>query len=234
MSVKLIFSVFCITLCAGGVIGQSFQEQLYTAYISGDMDSWERAMTVKSKSIKTDQDRFELALAYYGFIGYCLGTEQKKRARPYLDKGEELAEVLVSKHPEQADYLAVRGAYYGFRIGFQPQKAPFIGPSALRTVNAALLANPQSPYSLIESGNKNWWMPEIFGGSKDQALKDYEEAIRIMESHPDDLKNNWYYLNVQMILADWYAQREMQAKSRYMYRRIVTFEPGFQWAKEKI
>lgn len=216
------------------VSGQSFNEQLYPLYLSGKMDTWEVVMNQQSRQLVSYQDHYDLALAYYGFIGYCLGTDQKDRARAYIDKGEHLAEFLIEKAPSNAAYLALRGAYYGFRIGFQPQKAPFIGPKALKMIHRAVEADPDSPYALIESGNKDWWMPEIFGGSKERAIQAYEKAIRVFDTNPELRDKNWYYLNAQMILADWYVEEGMPAKSIYLYRKILTFAPDFEWAGEKV
>lgn len=215
-------------------LAQTFRDQLYQYYISGQMNAWESLMNQKARQIHSEQDRYELALAYYGYIGYCLGSEQKDKARQYIEWGEKLADQLLEVRPGQPEYLALRGAYYGFRMGFQPQKIMSLGPKSLRLVNQAVEAGPDNPYALIEEANKDWWMPEIFGGSKDRALKGYERAVSQFEKDPESAKNNWYYLNIQMILADWYIERGMAARSTYLYKKLLRFEPDFEWAKEKL
>jgi len=213
---------------------QEFRKKMYQAYLSGDMDTWERSIkSLKAQEMKLD-DRYSFAMLHYGLIGYCLGRDQKQRARPYLDQVEVIAGDLLKTDPDNPAYLALRGALYGFRISYQPQKSPFLGPKALKKVNEALEKGPDCPQAWIESGNKDWWMPEIFGGSRVKALAGYENAIRLMEKDPALTNENWYYLNVNMILANWYEARGRTFDAREIYRKMVAFEPDFTWAKEKL
>jgi len=226
--------VFVFCLVSYSAVAQSFNQKLYQSYISGDMDTWEKLLKTDQQNWASTEEQFEFAMAHYGFIGYCLGRDQKSRARPYLDRVEKITEDLLVKVPNDARFLALRGALYGFRISYQPQKAMFIGPKALKFVNLAIDKNQDCPQAWIESGNKDWFMPEIFGGSKTQAMANYEKAIKIMEKNPAYIRENWYYLNVHIILGDWYGQRGRSFASREVYRKLLGIEPEFGWAKEKL
>jgi tetratricopeptide (TPR) repeat protein len=198
------------------------------------MDRWEKVLNTTNSSLLPEEALYEFAMAHYGFIGYCLSRDQKQRARPILDRVEVITEGLVKAHPEVGRYHALRGALYGFRIMYQPHKAMSIGPKALKKVNQALEMSPDCPQAWVENGNKDWFMPEIFGGSKIKALAGYEKAIQLLEQDPAKLKGNWYYLNIQMVLAAWYEERGRTFASRELYRKVIAFEPGFSWAKEKL
>ncbi len=211
-----------------------FNDIIYRAYISGDIDSWEKSLkTIRAESLKIDE-RYDFAIAHYGFIGYCLSRDEKQRARPFLENVEVITENLLKIEPDNPRFIALRGALYGFRISYQPQKAPFIGPKALKKVNLALEKGPDCPQAWIEAGNKDYWMPEIFGGSKVTAMAEYEKAIRMMETDPEFIKQNWYYLNVNMILASWYEERGRTFAANEIYRKVILFEPEFSWAREKL
>lgn len=211
-----------------------FRKTIYQAYISGDMDSWERTLIRLQKTDMKIDDRYDFAMAHYGFIGYCMGRDEKKRARPFLDAVEVIADELLGTDPDDPRYLALRGALYGFRIGYQPQKSPFIGPKALKIVSLALDKGPDCPQAWVEAGNTNWFMPELFGGSKPKALAEYETAIRLMEKDPDLVRESWYYLNIQMILAAWYEEKDRTFAAREIYRKVIGLEPQFSWAREKL
>ncbi|MCX6226768.1 MAG: hypothetical protein NTV01_18810 [Bacteroidia bacterium] len=123
---------------------------------------------------------------------------------------------------------------YGLRLGYQPQLVLLIGPKVLKKVNMALENGPECPQAWVEAGNKDWWMPEIFGGSRLEALTEYETAIRLMEKDSSFIRNNWYYLNVNMMLAGFYKQAGRTFSEREIYRKMIRFEPRFGWAKEKL
>ena len=231
---KFLFVALLIFLADLGGTAQTFRQQIYRSYITGDMDGWEKLLQENTGKMKVEKDLYDYAMAHYGFIGYCIGRDQKQRARPWLDRVEVIADELVAKYPQDPRYYALRGALYGFRISYQPQKAMFIGPKALKQVNRALEKGPDCAQAWIENSNKDYFMPEIFGGSKVNGIAGYEKAIRMMEKDLDFIKENWYYLNVHMILASWYEQRGRSFASHEMYRKVLEIEPRFAWANEKL
>lgn len=229
-----LLSCLLVWFFAAALNGQSFNDKIYQAYITGDMNGWEKTLKENNPDELKPADLYDFAMAHYGFIGYCLGRDQKQRARPYLDKVELMADKLADLYPEQAEYIALRGALYGFQMSYQPHKSMFIGPKAQKKVNLALEKDPECPQALIEKGNMNYWMPGIFGGSKTKALADYEKAIRLMENNPSLIRNNWYYLNIQMILASWSEESGRTFAAREIYRKLIQLEPRFSWAREKL
>ncbi len=225
----LLLSLFCYSLMA-----QDFNEKVYNLYIHGDMDSWEKLLNAGNWKVMERSDQYDFAMAHYGFIGYCIGSGQKARAKPYLEVVEQISEDLLIRIPDDPTYLSLRAGLYGFRIGYQPQKAMFIGPKALKILNNAFQKAPDCPQAWIESGNKNWSTPEIFGGSKIKAIADYEKAIKMMERDPLFISRSWYYLNANTILASWYQSRNRTFAAREIYRKLIKIEPGFTWALEKL
>lgn len=213
---------------------QPYRKAIYQAYISDQMDLWEKSLQDQLSASLEIEKSYDLAMDCYGFIGYCIWKDQKERGRPYLDHAEQLAGTLLKKNPEDPRYVALRGALYGFRIGYQPQKVMIIGPKALKTVNRAVNLGPECPQAWIEAGNKDWWMPAIFGGSRVRAVEEYEKAILMMEKDTSFIKNNWYYLNVHMILAGCCKELNMTFRSREIYRKLLNMEPRFNWAREML
>jgi tetratricopeptide (TPR) repeat protein len=77
-------------------------------------------------------------------------------------------------------------------------------------------------------------MPEIFGGSKVRAITKYEKAISILEKDPAKVNFNWYYLNASIILASRYEATGRTFAAREIYRKLIEFEPLFNFPKEKL
>jgi len=177
---------------------------------------------------------YEYALAHYGFIGLCMAKDDKDKARDYLEKTRAFAARLIELQPVDPRFVALEGAAYGFQMALKPHLLPVIGPKSLKALNRALELGPASPQALIESGNKDWFMPAVFGGSKERAIKHYEDAVNIMGKDEYFTSENWYYLNSQMILAGWYEEMGLNNRARGMYLKINGIEPDFEWVREKL
>ncbi len=226
--IGLLFSVFY------GSDAQSFNDRVYRSYVTGNIDNWERLLKENQGRTPTVTDQYDHAMAHYGFIVYCIGRDQKKKAKPYLDYAEELLDGLLKTSPEDPRYLSLRGTLYGLRMTYQPQKMMVLGPKSMKAINLALEKGPECPQALIENGNLLYSMPEIFGGSKDKGMANYEKAIKMIEKDPSLIRNSWYYLHINMVLGNWNADRGRTFAARELYRKMLQIEPEFVWAKEKL
>ena len=228
------YLIFLILPAYPGIAQNSFRSEIYSSYISGDMDRWERSMKGAADPGRNAEALYEYALAHYGFIGFCMAKDDKGKARDYLEKTRVLSARLIELRPADPRFVALEGALYGFQMAFKPHLMPVIGPKSLKTVNLALELGPAIPQALIESGNKDWFMPAVFGGSKERAMKQYEAAISIMGKDEYFTRENWYFLNSQMILAGWYEEMGLNNRARGMYLKIIGIEPEFEWVREKL
>ena len=80
----------------------------------------------------------------------------------------------------------------------------------------------------------SYHMPEVFGGSKFKGLASYEKAISAMEKDPAGIKKNWYYVRINMVLADWYLTRNRTFAAHEIYRKMIAMEPGMEEAKQRL
>jgi tetratricopeptide (TPR) repeat protein len=222
-----------LILSAFSAGGQDFNQEIYQAYISGNMSRWE-GLIRRPLPTYSQLDPYDYAMACYGFIGYCMGMDDKSAARPYLNRLEKMTDSLLERHPDDPRILALRGALYGFRMNYQPQKIPFIGPKSLSYIQQAIEKGPECPQAWAEAGNKDWYMPALFGGSRERALQEYEKAIGLMEKNPGSIRGSWYYLNINMILAGWYAQQSRTFAANEIYRKLLAMEPDFNWARQEL
>lgn len=217
-----------------GSAQESFRSGIYSSYISGDMNRWESLIKATPAPVRDAEALYEYALSHYGFIGFCMAKDEKGKARDYFQKTSELSARLVELRPADPRFVALEGALYGFQMAFKPHLMPVIGPKSLKALNRALELGPTTPQALIESGNKDWFMPAVFGGSKERAMKQYETALSIMGRDEYFTKGNWYFLHSQMILAGWYEEMGLHSRARGIYLKIIGIEPEFMWAMEKL
>ena len=127
MTLLLAFSLF--TLSA------QYKQDIYNAYITNNMEVWKTTIDeMEAKEKKSDELLLELINYQYGYIGWSLGNNEKKQAKEYLKLAEDNLKKLekTSLYPSYVD--AYKSAFYGYTIGLNKLKAPFVGP---KSINAA-------------------------------------------------------------------------------------------------
>jgi tetratricopeptide (TPR) repeat protein len=182
----------------------------------------------------TDEQLKDLISYYYGYVGWAMGQDMKRKVRDYLKKGDKIIDELLEKHPGWPELYAFKGAFFGFKIGLSPMKAVVLGPESMKNIDRAVEMGPGYPQGWIEKGNALFYMPKMFGGSKEKALEAYQEAIRLLETDPEELLNNWMYLNVLTILAQSYEKIDQLENAKITYEKILEIEPGFVYVRDEL
>jgi tetratricopeptide (TPR) repeat protein len=211
-------------------------ERVYQAYISDQMGDWDGVIVELSqrRSSLSDEQLGKLINYYYGYTGWLTEEGPKKKANRYIEEADEIIDELMAKYPENPDLYAYKGAFFGFKIGMSPVKAPFLGPESINHIDQALELGPNHPQGWIERGNALFYMPKMFGGSKAKALDAYKKAIQLMEKDAAKLKNNWMYLNVLMILGQSYEKTGDLQMAKSTYEKVLEIEPQFTYMSEEL
>lgn len=226
--ILLIFSISMISITAQN------KSAIYKAYISNQMDNWKTVINkMQQETNKSDALLLELINYQYGYIGWCIGNNEKKQAKTYLKLAEDNLAVLEKKSFDPSYINAYKSAFYGFSIGLNKLKAPFVGP---KSVDAAKLAmqDASNPFGFIQYGNAQFYMPPVFGGSKLEAIAHFKQAQSIMEKDPQYLKQNWNYLSLLAMMAEAYTEIKEYDKAEEYYKQILTIEPNFLWVKNEL
>jgi len=213
----------------------SNKEGIYNAYISGRMDEWKSIIDrMEEQKIKTNSFLIELINYQYGYIGWCLGNNQKNQAKKYLNLAEHNLEILENQNCCFSRIYAYKSAFYGFKIGLTPYKAPFIGPNSMK--NAELSIQTDSTYYLgfVQYGNNQFYMPAVFGGSKELAIDYFEKAKVLLEHNQNELLYDWNYLSLMVVIAQSYENIKNLEKAKQYYEIILKKEPDFKWVKDEL
>ena len=216
-------------------LSAQYKATIYNAYISNNMNEWKKTIDkMQQQEKKSDEFLLELINYQYGYIAWCLGNNEKKQAKKYLTLAEENLENLekLSLYPSYVS--AYKAAFYGYSVGLNKLKAPFVGPKSIDAAIQAMKENPNNPYGFIQYANAQFYMPPIFGGSKSEALEYYKQAQSIMEKDKDKLKKDWNYLSLLTNMAQAYTEIKEYDKADEYYKHILTIEPNFNWVKNEL
>ena len=216
---------------------QDYNEIFYECYISSDMDPWKETMeqmVVDLDSSNYDQ-LFEVVLAWYGYIGYCIGNNKKSEAESYLRSGWTYIEKLC-KRPEENDAapFALKSGFYGLEMALSKYKALYLVPRSLSALRQAAETDSSDVHYHIQKGNQMYYFPSLLGGDKEVAIYHYKKAIELMEAGNRYHKRHWFYLNSLITLGYSYEVTGHIDQARTIYHKIHQLEPQFKWFNEEV
>ncbi|WP_319589547.1 hypothetical protein [uncultured Draconibacterium sp.] len=216
-------------------VSASNKEKIYQAYISNRMNDWQSVIDSLEQNKTESADYLSELMNYqYGYIGYCLAEDDDKKAKHYLDLAENNLEILENKNFDPALVNAYKAAFWGFKIGLSPIKAPIFGRRCIKNADRALELNDKLPFAHVQYGNAYFYMPAIFGGSKEVAIEHFLLAIEQMEKQPAALQNDWNYLSLLSLTGQSYEEIGEYEKAKVIYEKTLQFEPDFKWVKDEL
>jgi tetratricopeptide (TPR) repeat protein len=230
-------TVFISFPVAQGQNTADFRSRVYKSYVEGKMNDWKSVLADMEqvyKQVGSDEILYELLMAQYGYIGFCLKEEKKKEASVLLDKARYNLELLQRKDPGNAEYLALEGAFLGYEMGLHKLKAMVLGPKARNKIDEAVEKDPGHVRTLIEKANQLYFSPKILGGDIGKAIEYYKKAINKIESQPRSLKQNWIYLNTLLVLAQAYEKTGNMTYACAIYEKIMDYDPDIKWVRNNL
>lgn len=235
---KIKFTAYILAsllLCSARVSGFSMspKESINKAYINGDMKSWHKIIdSLHLKSDKTTKEEFELLNYEYGYIGWSLSGKNKKNAKEYIKRFDERLLRLAQTNENPGLLLAYRAAYYGFEIGLNELKAPFLGKESLKAAEKSVKTDPDNWLGFVLLGNIDFYKPLVFGGSKKEALKYYLKAEEKISG--SDFEKSWNHLALLVQIATNYEIIENIEQAEAYYLKSLKIAPEFKWVRDEL
>ena len=208
------------------------KEAIYRSYIYNDMATWKKTIdAMHAEPNKNNERELELLNYEYGYIGWSIGSKKNGEARIYLERGLERLGRLRKDNYRVAVLDAYESAFLGFQIGLANLKAPRLGPRSLDFAKKSVEQDENNALGYIQLGNIDFFMPPIFGGSKDRAIENYLRAEQLMEA---DGKGDWNYLALLVQLAEAFEVTGKIDKAGAFYVKALFSEPNFSWVKDEL
>lgn len=218
------------------LLAASWKIRIYRAYIGNDMPEWKATMDEMETQKNNDPAYLaELVNYQYGYIGYCLGVDDDDAAETYLYRAEKNMEQLEQLGFSSATINAYRSAFFGYKIGLSPIKAPFLGPKSIKAAEQSIQADPENPLGYVQLGHAEFHMPAVFGGSKTKAIEYFQKAEKLMEQNSETwITQNWNYLNLLALIGQSFEALKKYEEAKSYYSKALKAEPGFKWVKDKL
>lgn len=117
--------------------------------------------------------------------GYMMGMENMSVSKvdPIADKAEALLNKAEALEKANSEIFIVKKMIASLRMMGDPMsRFMTYGPQAAEALQSAKVLNPDNPRSFLLEGQDKFFTPEQFGGSKTEAKKLFEEAMKKYET----------------------------------------------------
>jgi hypothetical protein len=213
----------------------SYSSDIYYYYDYNKMKEWKNLIDqIDAIKNKDNSLILELVNYQYGYIGWCIGNKHIDEAEKYLDLAEKNLELLEAEQYNLSMVNAYKAAFYGFRIGLNTWLAPFVGNKSFDCAKLAIELDATNPYGFIQYANVQFYMPSIFGGSKEDALKHYLKAKELMEKSPGFISRDWNYISLLTTIGKVYwAMNDLVTTKKY-FEEIMGITSQYDWVKKEM
>ncbi len=229
-----------IFLCAAYANGQTtaeFEDRLYNTYVEGKVTLWKDIIQEMQAEYKVNKEKdllYSLCFAQYGYIGYCISKDMEKEAKASLKAAmkntKELEELYHSRH----DVMALQGSLIGLKIMLSKFSALYLGPKAFKLINTASASSHKYYNCSLEIGNMRYFTPKFLGGSKEEAISYYENAVELIEKSIKKGEQNWIYINTVLFLANAYYDTGSKDLACESYVKILQYEHRAIWIRDEM
>ncbi|MBN2213096.1 MAG: hypothetical protein JW723_02540 [Bacteroidales bacterium] len=233
---RKIFIILCIFLISVSLKVQGNDKlRIYNAYVNNDMKVWKHIIdSIQNEKKKSNEKLLTLVNYQYGYIGWCIGKNNDKEAETYVSLVEANLAILEKNKYELSMVHAYRSALYGYKIGMSPVRAPFYGPRSVKHAENSLQIDQDNYFALMQAGNIHYYMPRVFGGSVNEAIRYFLKSKTIMEKNSAVIDQNWNYLHLLILIAQAYSKSGDYQTAKNYYDFILKIEPEIQWIKDEL
>jgi hypothetical protein len=138
------------------------------------------------------------------YVANPSNVEELKKIDPLAEKAEQLIDKADALSQNNSEIYAAKKMAASLRMMVDPMSRYMqYGAKAQEALETAKKLNPENPRIYLLQGEDKFYTPEQFGGSKSEAKKLFEEALKKYESFKpaSDIDPNWgrnmaeYFLN---------------------------------------
>lgn len=234
----ILFSALIVLLLSGHNANSKNRDSLFfKCYTTTQMEEWKQTMEQMAREREKGnyEELFDVTLAWYGYIGYCLGNDKEKEAEEYLESGWDYLDKLLEMPEAGAAPYAIKSGFYGFEMALARYKSLILGPKSVNALKEAAEIDSTNVHYLVEKGNQMYYMPSILGGDKAVALHHYKHAIEKMENGETQYhQHHWFYINTLITLGLSYEKTDQIEMARETYLKIRRIAPQFKWLNEDV
>lgn len=167
--------------------------------------------------------QYRAALAHSYAAEVAIETRDRARAKQAAEAGIRLAQQAVALAPSNGEYHRLLGTLCGQAVRDLASGMRW-GRCAQEEVNKAIELDPKSALAHLSRGVGNYYLPPMFGGGVENAIKDIERAIQLNPK----LAEAHLWLGIALRRAN------RPAEARKAIARSLELNPARVWARQQL
>jgi tetratricopeptide (TPR) repeat protein len=197
---------------------------LETARNRQDRAALEKAGQTRAKPAKNAAGHYETAIAFSYLSEVALELRDKRQARTAAESGINAAKAAIAAEPANAEYHRLLGTLCGQVIPADPMAGFQHGRCAKEEIEKALRMNPKSALAWMSSGVGKFYLPAMFGGGVDLAMKDFQKAVAI----DPKLAEGWMWIGLA------HRKGNRNADARQALQKAKSLNPERIWIQQQL
>jgi tetratricopeptide (TPR) repeat protein len=185
------------------------------------------AAELTAVAAKQHQDagaQYRAALAQSLLAEVAMEMRDKDRAKAAAESGIKTAERAIALNGSVAEHHRILGTLCGQVIPANIMSGLKYGRCAQESINKAIELDPKSSLAYVSRGVGNYYLPSMFGGGPDVAIRDFLKAIEL------NSKSAEAYLWMGIAL----RKANRNAEAQKAIAKAVELNPRRVWAKQQL
>ena len=180
--------------------------------------------TQAAGNAKNAATHYDAALAHSYLSEVALELRDKAAARDAAQAGIKSARLAVELDPSKADYHRVLGTLCGQVIPADPLAGLQHGKCAKQEIEKALQLDPRSSKAWLAAGIGKFYLPPMFGGGVDIAMKDFQKAAEL----DPKLAEAWLWVGMA------HRKSNRLTEARAAFQKALALNPQRVWIKQQL
>lgn len=199
---------------------------------------YDKDLLLQAREILMKENSDNSAFYYQTFCEYKLLEMSLRPGNEYLfdkyyDDAVTHAEKIAAVEEFESEGKTLLAGIYMMKIATSSMSGVTLSPKVHALLDDAQKSNPKNPRSYLIRGIMKYQTPGIFGGSYEDAVKNFSKAIQLFEKQDsiDQLKPHWGYLESMAWLGRAQEQLENYDAAKFAYEKALKVEPNYGWVK---
>jgi len=216
---------------------KSGRELTYKAMVQHDKDQLLKAHDAYKEILKTDSSNssalYGLTFIEYKLLEFSLQKGNESLFDTYYQPALDNANKLISSDKYLSEGKSLLAGTYMMKIANSPMSAVTLSSEIVGLLDEAEKADPKNPVTFIVRGEMKYNTPKLFGGSPEEAVKNFNKAVALCEENPDTgiVDTKWASLESFAWLGRAFVKLENYDAAKFAYQKALKIQPDFGWVK---
>jgi tetratricopeptide (TPR) repeat protein len=179
---------------------------------------------------------YYLGYADSRLFNYYFSEDDKEKAKEYINDGLQHLETSIALKEDFAEIYALLGSLLGKKIGLNPLLGITLGSKSGHLLEKACTRAPTNPRVLLIAGQSSYYTPKMFGGGKEKAMKQFQNAIRCFETFKPEspVYPDWGHEEAYAFLGMAQMEQDRLTEAKRSFEKALSINPNYGWVRYQL